>query len=228
MAKKFICVECYKLFDTNKGLQNHKCEIRERKKLVNSKQFKVAFFYFKCWVKELKKYKKDKKVTEQQFIESRFFKSFFKFIEFSKKKKIPDNIIFIKMMTEKKILPNIWTKDTVYDIFIQDYDDFTTFEDQIRISKNTIEAFSEKYEIDPSEFLKKIRVNALTNLLFTKNLSLWVLLLSDTFTKRLSTMPQSDKITLSSFINEKKWEKIFTENPNRVGVAKNIVNSLNL
>jgi hypothetical protein len=223
----FICEYCDKSFVREAAFEAHYCEKMQRKGFLETDLGKIAFIYYKEW---LRLSKGAANVSAETFLGSRYFLSFVRFIKYSNKMLLPDALSFIKFMVSKDLLPLYWCMDSIYIEYIQNLDKTYTPEQQVIVTKRTLFELADIFGCKPNEIFNYLQAGDCIKLLKTRKLSPWVLLLSKRFqayiTLKLSAEQRS--IITGTVINPSLWKKKFEANPEEVQRMKKVVADLGL
>jgi len=221
----FTCDYCGKRFTHEKNLQKHFCESKKKSLLLKTKLGKVAFHEYKIW----RKMCGYKSYDENSFLNSKYFKPFINFIEFSKEKAIPDRKGYMRFMKEKQISPLYWTNGLYYDNYLNLFDKFYSPIKQVEMSYNYLESLSNILECDLDAVVNNLDVIDLIKMITSRKLSPWFLLFHSTFRDLIRFRLDNDqRILLETVINVEVWKKKFKDNPEIVKKVKELVNYLKL
>lgn len=221
----FTCDYCGKRFTHQKNHEKHFCENKKKSLLLKTKLGRVAYHEYQKW-RELCGYKN---YDEQSFLNSKYFKPFLNFIEFSKEKSIPDRIGYMKYMQEKKIAPSYWTNETYYNSYLAMFDKIYSPIKQVEMSYNYLESLSRILECDLDAVVNNIEVIDLIKMIACRKLSPWFLLFHGTFRDLIRFRLDDEKrILLETVINVDVWREKFKNNPKSVKKVKELINYLKL
>lgn len=217
MENNLTCAFCEKQFVREKNYLKHKCETMKRYELFDTVDGQFAYIAFNNW----RKMKKFAPVSVEIFASSRYFNSFIRFAEYSRTQSIPDRIGYIKIMTEKDLLPFFWCDYDVYDFFIKQFDESCPVDKKIEISIDTLEELAERYECSVPELFGKISAIELLKLVTARRLTPWLLLPSQKFKYFLLHLATSEeRMLFNSFVDFPKWKQQFDANPELVNTIR--------
>jgi hypothetical protein len=223
--RRFECTFCGGGFVYEQRFINHRC-----KQMIRDEDFKTpigqaAWLFYQKWMKAHRRHVP--KVSA--FLHSKFYNSFFKFAEFSKRTKIPDVDVFIWLMKEKDISPTIWTNDQVYVLYLEFVDHKLSPAKHAEITVNTLFDLSNNYGCDIAEVFNNIEPTEVIQLLRQRRLSPWILLHSSKFKQFfINKVSTEAKIIMESIIRPYYWSKKFKECQKDVSRMKLYVAELSL
>ena len=221
----FVCEYCDAKFTKEQKYTLHNCEKKKRIKVINTTTGRSAFRYYCEW----RKCNNYKPPVLSTFIDSKYFNSFIKFVEYSKNMNIPEPNEYIKFMSSKQLLPQHWDNDNAYVEYIQYFDLNRTPREQVNTSITTLATMARIFECDVADVLDHLRPGEMIKLLQARKLSPWVLLFSDKFHKfLLNKVSMEQGIFIQNFINPTIWQQRFKNNPTLVNEIKNSVKNLKL
>lgn len=222
----FECQYCEAKFQTENGLAQHSCRSMARiKELENSNTGTQAFLLYKLWFTK----RKLREPSIKSFVSSRYYNSFLKFIDFSRKVGIPDTGIYLDIMCSDNILPQHWYNQDIYNLFKSKFDSLVPPETQLRISFITIERVSKIFDCKLGDIFNYIDPIDLIKLIDSKNISPWLLLFSKKFKIYTSTIKNPEHITLlDNAIKINSWEVIIRQNSKSIENIKKYINAADL
>lgn len=222
----FKCDHCGALLSSQKMLDKHTCEPKRRYETHETMEGRAAYMVFTKWLR----YRKcsDSAMTKKKFIESRYYNSMFRFVEWSKKMSICDKNAYIRFMVKNNILPTLWCSRLMHEMYMEHFDNIHTIESQGKITARTIHRLSEAIGCEYTEVFKKVGTRGMITLITSRNLSPWILLTSKTFYRYLQDLHPNERITLESIISPKYWGKKLEKDPEAKARAKKIVAELKL
>jgi hypothetical protein len=221
----FECSYCKTRFLNEENFKKHKCVQESRTKELHTDLGKLAFSHYRTWF--------DKRnippPKKELFIGSKYYKSFIKFAEFSKKMGIPDNELYIELMSQDSILPQHWYNEDVYDYFLNHLDKECNPETLIRITLQNMEKISNGFECQIKEIFDFLRPSDVIRLIQSRNFSPWVLLLSKRFKAFLQTVPNyEEKRLIEKAINVDRWKTLMEVKRNHIPKTKTYLKQLDL
>jgi hypothetical protein len=221
----FECKHCLKKFISERYYNKHECEQMKRFKLLGTNRGSIAYSCYCSWAT----HKGYRKPTVDHFIDSRKFKAFFRFIEFSNKMALPARDRYIEYMTSLGINPVDWTKKIVYEHYITEFDNIFSPEDQAAITVDTVFELARIYECETDDIFTYMEANTLLQLVQAKKLSPWVLLFSNKFISFIQNdMTREQRIMLKTNMDITSWEVIFKKSVKTAKKMQTYVNALGI
>jgi hypothetical protein len=220
----FICKFCNKKFINEKRYIAHNCEEKKRSEFSATKTGKLALNYYNTWLN----LRGRRSVNIETFTTCYYYKSFTKFVTFTKEMGIPNVKKFIELMVERDMPPNLWSHSAVYQNFIEWFDKNTHPLEFAKITANTILDLSKIFDCESREVFSYMLPLELINLIHSRKLSPWILLLSKAFQSYLSKLPKHQFISIESVIDPERWMDKFSKNSELISDMKKIVRELNI
>jgi hypothetical protein len=207
--------------------KTHYCAKMQKLDFIETTTGKIAFRYYKEWSRA-NGY--TQAPTHETFLNSRYFSSFIKFIQFSNAMWLPDPVSYMKYVMQLKLLPTSWSSDDVYVNYIQNLDKNYPPSQQAQDTTRTLHELASMFGCTVTEVFDHLRPGDAIMLLKARKLTPWVMLLSKRFSDyvqhKLSREQRS--IITDTVINPSLWKKKFMENPEDVKAMKQIVADLGL
>jgi hypothetical protein len=116
----------------------------------------------------------------------------------------------------------------VYQNFIEWFDKNTHPLEFAKITANTILDLSKIFDCESREVFSYMLPLELINLIHSRKLSPWILLLSKAFQSYLSKLPKHQFISIESVIDPERWMDKFSKNSELISDMKKIVRELNI
>jgi hypothetical protein len=185
----------------------------------------TAWIFYQKWLRSYNKVANNAKA----FINSRYFNSFMKFAELAKNSKLPDTDAFVAVMREHDISPTIWTREEVYNLYLEHLDKKLSPERHAEITINTLFNHAEEFNVDVSDIFDTLTPNDVIKLVRERRLSPWILLNSGKFGDFFVNQTNAEqRIILETMIRPAFWQKKFNEDPQSVEQMKTYVEELKL
>lgn len=156
---------------------NHKCREQQRFELMRQPTGQAAFAYYNEWMRLSKKSQQKPEV----FLTSRFYTTFVKFAEYVEKTNLPNPLTFIRFMVNQSMSPTLWSRDNVYALYMQSYDEQNPPCNQFVESLDFALGLCDEYECQPSELFSTMPALDLERFIRRRKLSSWFLLACKTF-----------------------------------------------
>lgn len=204
------CEYCLKNFTNDKKFELHSCKEKERAEYVKTIEGTKAYNIFKEWIR-LRHYSNDNINT---FLNSKYFTSFKRFVEFIRKKDIVSVDIYMEFVVNKGLSPNTWHDDLVFDAFIKYLDNEKPMNSVI-IGLQTLNKYATKFNCKIDRVLYKLYPNEYINLLQKRQLTPWLLLNTKGFLDYLSItkFTKEQIIIINSLIPDDIWIDKLNNNP---------------
>ena len=224
-TEHFECLFCHSKFVTEPRYLRHHCKQMKRAEESKSVEGQAAYSYYSKWMKAYQRMVPN----HESFLSSKYYMSFMRFTTHAKKTRMPDTDVFIKLMKEKDISPTIWTNDQVYSLYLEYLDRRATPSQQAKITIKTLFNISDSVNCEVSDVFSFLEANELIELLRTRQVSPWLLLLSSKFREFLvnKTTPEQ-RIIMESIIRPQYWKAKFEKYPNDVALIKKYIEELNV
>ena len=224
------CDFCPKTFVNKENLEKHekKCEFKLRHDFITYKgvginMYKLYLFWLKSNGKSIKY------VDRHTFIHSTHYKAFERFVEFAKKKSIPDKKIYIKICNGFNLSPRDWVLEKTYETFLEVYDEFVPVNKQIERSVDTIYMLSDALEIEPHEIFEELDATDISRLIKSRKISPWFFLNSSKFKDFLINRASAkDREHIQKSTNPEKWKEIFDRKPKKRRKIRDIIKQMGL
>ena len=220
----FECQYCDTGFLTEVQFNKHNCREKERMMVLETPSGITAYGYYKTWFQK----KKMNIPTKNTFISSRHYNPFFTFAKFVKQMGIPDTKIYIEFMVERGVMPQHWYHSAIYGVFIDHFDNTCPMTTHTRITLFTMDRLATTFECEIGDVIFKLKAGDLAKLIQSRNLSPWVLLLSEKFRIMLTSIPVSERDYIESVINLNRWKLIVERNRNHRAETKSYLDQLDL
>jgi len=224
----FQCDFCSTTFVTERGHEKHDCKYKQRYEHVTKKPTGIsAYRYYLTWLKVSGK--STKYIDEHTFIHSTQYNHLVNFVAMCKERGVPDRDEFIKIMIKKNISPQNWCGDSVFKLFLEEYDTKVDPIKHIDKTVDTILRLSDALECDPEEIFYLLDNDTMLTLIKTRKLSPWLLLNSNKFKEYLITKASAkEREYIQKYINPKKWKGILENNTKITQTVKVIVEEFDL
>jgi len=222
---QFECTFCGQKFVREDRFLKHKCKQMIRDEQFRSVVGQAAWGFYQEWMRAQRKIVP----KSSAFLHSKFFTSFYKFAEFVRRVKLPDNNLFIKLMVTKRIMPTIWTRDEVYAKYLEHYDYRVEPKKHASDTIKMIIKIAEAAECNENEIFDILTPNDVIQLIRERRFSPWFLINSPKFLKFFTENTTSEEqMILQTIIRADYWKKKFIEHEEDLKVIKTLVRKLNL
>jgi hypothetical protein len=220
----FECKFCAKIFVREASFMKHQCPEMKRADDIKTPDGQAAYSLYALWMKEL-----NRKIPPiETFSISRYYNSFLKFLDRSRKLKFPSNIQFIRLMVGKQLSPMLWCRDECYSMYLEWIDRTLDPIDQAAITVETLYKIAEAGNIEVIKVFTIINHREVMQLIRQRQLSPWLLLCSSQFKTFLIALNESERDELLNLIGYSYWATKFENNQNIVNDMKIIAKELGI
>lgn len=214
MEQNYECKFCGTKFHKESTLSTHRCVKKQRHLDINTAGSRLGFKAFQRFYDLTMNSKKVK--THQEFIDSTYYIDFVKF---------GNHLALLKPVYIEKYIDFViingvklkdWTKDFVYDTYIQD---LVKKEPAISAAERTITEIMEwcnENNVEFKEFFNKITPNEAAYLIKTGRISPWILYLSSTGEVLMNKFNQDHSNMIDAVIDPGFWMKKFKKSQDDV------------
>jgi len=221
----FECQYCETKFLTEEKFQKHTCRQRDRMIELDSFPGTAAFTYYVLWFKK----RNLREPSKDTFVVSKYYSAFFKFVKFVREMGIPDVNLYIKLMSQESIQPSHWYNDDIYNFFINYLDNECSPNTHIKITLLTLDKLANHFDCEINEVFDHLRASDTINLVQTRNLSPWVLLLSKKFKQYLQKEVNAEESKLiENAIHINKWKLIMESKRNFIPKTREYLTQLDI
>lgn len=223
--REFICKYCHKVFVREHHYLAHKCTQMKRIEELQTPQGQAAWLYYQTWFRTMKKMPP----KSDAFLASKYFRTFVNIAEWFKRIDMPRPEKFIWLMVEKDFPPLMWMMDEAYALYIDFLEHSTTPMEQVQLTIDTLFRIAEKNNVDVSEVFDIIHPNDLIQLIRSRKVSPWLLLMSKKFKQYfINKVSTEQRIILETLIRPESWGARFEKQVDTVNAVKQCVKELNL
>jgi len=221
-----ICGFCEKSFVSEANAIKHECKGMIREAQFISLNGQIAWGYYKKW---LTLQRRRAVCSGTSFKKSKYFNSFYEFVEFKHKVNIPDVDIYMELMVNVGISPTFWTRDEAYRKYLTHLTYNTPIKTLAEITISTLFDIADVMNVDVSEVFNALEVNDIIQLLRQRTLSPCILLNSSKFAYFYKNRTTAEERTIiSTIVDPKSWEKRLNNNKEDVATLKKYVTELGL
>lgn len=221
----FECRFCDKRYNTETGLNRHKCPSKERADFcLETKYGKTAFEAYCIWV-----WKRGYVKPElEAFVESKYFTSLVKFSRFFYDNSIPVLKDYIYFMIEKDFLPQMWVRPEVYSMYITSFDSRVELMEQAKITLTYIDAVAAKVGIENEELFDAMTTHEMVKMIRSRRFSPTILYLMKSYHRYLVNCSESDAAILQSMVPESVINKKLAKKPKTKEMLRSIIKQYEL
>lgn len=202
----YECEYCSKKYVSAGHFKKHTCEEMRRAKVLKTPKGIAAYDAYSNWMKA----KRYVNRGQQQFIDSRHFIPFERFIDFARLMALPGKDVFIRYMAELDVFPKDWCTNLVYDHYMEEFNTLLTPDEQANITVDTLFELGRNFECEPDDVFRYLEANDLIKIVQAKKLSPWVLLFSSKFLEFMqNAMTREQRVLLQQYVNPSYWDNQF-------------------
>jgi len=215
------CEFCNKTFKRFSSIVKHSCE-QKRRWLDKDKQ--PNRIGFQTWLVFYKKNSAAKKTkTYQDFIQSAYYSAFVKFGHYCVEANVINVVKYAEWLVNNNIRLDIWNTDTNYNKFLIEFlrneDPF----DALYRSVETTMDIAKNENIKHSDIFRYSNKNRLCHKITTGKISPWMLYHSESGTKFLESLDETQVRMVLDYINPELWAIKFIKNSDFVKSIKDIL-----
>jgi len=226
MQKEFECKYCSKCFTKPTTLAVHICPKKRRFLDIDIPSSRLGFRVFQRFYQLTTTSKKLKSVEE--FIESQYYVEFVKFGHYLIDIK-PINIDqFIDFVINNSVKLKDWTKEFVYDQYIEDLIKKEPADSAVERSILTIDEWIQKNKVDMNTFFKNVSANEAAFLIRRGRLSPWVLYLAESGDPLMQSFNEDHAKIIGSLIDPSYWHRKFKSKSEDVEFISGVLKSAGL
>lgn len=207
MEQNYQCKFCKSKFHRESTLTSHMCVKKRRYIDINTAGSRLGYMAYRRFY-EISAQSKTPK-TQDDFINSPYYIDFAKFGNHLALLKPLYIDRYIDFVIKNGVNLKDWTKDFVYDLYVQD---LVKKEPAESATERTIIEISEWCEVNKvafCDFFKHISANEASHLIRTGRISPWVLYLSGTGDDLVSKFSEDHNKIIGDIIDPKFWMKKF-------------------
>lgn len=194
----------------------HECSEMKRAAEIRTPMGIAAYNVYSLWMSTANR----KVPSIETFSMSRYFNSIIKFVEWSRKVKLPSNEHFIKLMVTMNMLPTLWCRDECYSLYLEWVDRTSDPLDQAGVTIDTLFKISEVSNTTVAGVFAFLNYREVMQLIRQRLLSPWLLLCSTEFKKFLTGLEGPERDELLHLIGYSYWAEKFEANPKVVEQMK--------
>lgn len=205
----FECVYCHRHYVKESAFLNHECKAKERIEMSKTPLGQASYMFYAKWMHSCKR----SIPPMSTFLSSKFYEPFVRFAKFNKSLQLPSVDLYIQVMLQKNITPELWTDDRAYAIYLEHMEYHIDPLLSIRITSDTLSILADEYECDISEVFTKCRRTEIIQLVRERKLSPWILLKSSKFGQFIDSLNSDELGIMENLIDSSFWKKKFKNDP---------------
>ena len=221
MQQDHVCKYCGKGFHRESTLATHVC-VKKRRHMEASAtgprlglQVFVRFYQITAISKKTK--------TLDEFVESQFYIDFVKFGHHLSNLKPLYTDRFIDFVITTGVKIKDWTRDYVYDLYIDDLVKREPADAGTERSIANIIEWCDANGCEFTDFFSTVNVNQAAHMIKTGRISPWVMYLSDTGDALMSRFNEDHARLIGNIIDPSIWMKKFKQLPDEVEYIKGLL-----
>ena len=214
VIQKFECKYCNTKFHKEHTLTIHMCVKKRRHMEIDTPASRYGHRAFQRFYDLTMAAKKPK--TAQEFIDSPYYIDFVKFGNHIANLKPVYPEKFIDFVIKNSVNLKDWTKDFVYDTYIEDLVKKEPADAATERTISEIITWTEANRVSFSQFFHRISANEVSYMIRTGKVSPWVLYLCDSGGKLLGTFNEDHGKMVGAIIDPGFWMKKFKNNSDDV------------
>lgn len=226
MKQDHQCKFCGKQFHQEKTLTTHMCVKKQRHMDANAAGPRIGFLTFQKFYVISTNAKKPK--TLEEFINSQYYIDFVKFGNHLALLKPVHIDQYIEFVIKNGVKLKDWTKDSVYELYVEDLVKKEPAASATDRSIVEIIAWAEKNGSPFNHFFNDISANEAAYLIKTGKISPWVLYLSANGDHLMSCFTEDHAKMIGNVIDPGFWMKKFRKNPDDVNFIQSVLTEAGL
>lgn len=226
MEQKYECKFCGKKFHKETTLNTHVCVKKQRHQDINSAGSRFGFRTYQRFYELTMNSQKAR--THSDFIDSQYYIDFVKFGNHVAllKPVFPEKFIEFVIMNGVKLKD--WTKDFVYDTYIEDFIKKEPAMSAVERTINEITEWCETNKVEFSKFFSSISTNEAAYLIKTGKISPWVLYLCAGGADLMNRFNEEHGAMMHNIIDPGFWLRRFKKEADDVDHIKSVLEAANL
>lgn len=221
----YLCQYCEKEYKSEKRFLAHKCKEKERFDYVKTINGKIAYSIYEKWM--YIRFKKN--TTIEQFLQTRYFKSFQRFAVFLRNiKGLADTELFLTMVVVNNLDPTLWCENIVFKRYLNYLAEHTSISEKIEQAITTLDNLANQYGCETYEVFNYTTPYVINKLIYEQKISPWILLNSTKFLAFLAGCDSEEEKLITDLIDEREWKMKFTDKPKHVGIIRKCMKELGL
>jgi hypothetical protein len=226
MKQDYQCKFCGKKFHKEATVAVHMCVKKRRHQEIDTAPSRFGFRTFQKFYQMSVKSKNLK--TVEEFIDSQYYIDFVKFGNHILTLKPVNPEQFAEFVIRNGVKLKDWTKDFVYDAYIQDLVKKEPAEAATDRTINEIIAWAEKNKVPFNSFFKVVTANEASYMIRTGKISPWVLYLCETGETLMGKFNEDHAKIIGPIIDPGFWAKKFKKVPEDVDYIRNLLEASGL
>jgi hypothetical protein len=220
---QYGCDFCGRSFLRESTIAKHLCEYKQR---WLNKDLQGNRIGFQSWLQFYKKNSASKKKrTYEEFIKSAYYVAFVKFGTYCADANVINVGRYVDWLLKNQIRIDVWNTDTNYTKFLIEYLRDEDPLDAIARSIETTISLVDNQGIQSKDCLRYTNKNKICYSITSGKISPWMLYQSESGTKFLDELDQTQVKMVIDYINPEQWAIKFKRNPDKVKEVKELLNA---
>ena len=220
---QYGCDFCGRTFLRETTVAKHLCEYKQR---WMNKDLQGNRIGFQAWLQFYKKNSATKKKrTYEEFIKSAYYTAFVKFGTYCSDANVLNVSRFVDYLLKNQIKIDTWNTDINYTKFLVEYLREEDPLDAVARSIETTQKIAEIETIQTRDVLRYANRNRVCHAITTGKISPWMLYQSESGTKFLDELDQTQVKMVIDYINPELWAIKFKRNSDKVREVKELLNA---
>ena len=220
---KFSCEFCKREFIRESTIISHICEYKHRWLEKDKQGNRIGF---QAWLQFYKKNSASKKKrTYEEFIRSAYYTAFVRFGTYCVDASVINVDRFADWLIKNQVRVDTWNSDTSYTKFLIEYLREEDAYDAIARSVETTMVLVENAHVQSKDCLRYSNRNKICYSITTGRISPWMLYQSESGTKFLDELDNTQVKMIIDYINPELWAIKFKRNPEKVVEVKGLLNA---
>lgn len=217
------CDFCGRTFLRESTIAKHLCEYKQR---WMNKDLQGNRIGFQAWLQFYKKNSNTKKKrTYEEFIKSAYYTAFVKFGAYCSDANVLNVSRFVDWLLKNQAKIDAWNTDTNYTKFLVEYLREEDPLDAVARSIETTQKLAQVETIQTKDVLRYGNRNRICFAITKGKISPWMLYQSQSGTKMLDELDQTQVKMVIDYINPELWAIKFKRSPDRVKEVKDLLNA---
>ena len=226
MEQKFECKFCGTKFHKEATISVHMCVKKRRHQEIDTAPSRLGFRVFQRFYQISVKSKKLK--TVEEFIDSQYYIDFVKFGNHIYTLKPINSEQFIDFVIRNGVKLKDWTKDFVYETYVEDLIKKEPPEAAVDRTITEILAWTQENNLQFSNFFVEVTANEAAFMIRSGKISPWVLYLAPTGESLMSKFNEEHGKIIENIIEPGFWMRKFKKLPDDVDYIRNLLESAGL
>ena len=220
----FECGYCHNTFVREGAFIKHKCKQMKRAEEIQTPLGQAGYSFYGKWNRAYNR----RVPAIQQFVDSKFYTVFVNCAKHHTLVKLADVDLFIKLMKQKDLPPNMWRRDEVYSLYLEYLDRQCDPIDRARITMNELCDIAEELQVPLDQVFTKFSVSETMELIRQRKLTPWILLKSSSFKQLLIRASPEERSIFENLIRPAYWRFKFDQQPEIVAIMTALVSEMNI